>query len=234
MTDFENAAFAVFVVLLSRAILYFKLNFYIPISKVDENMGRAQERDAAASRKFYFRKEVFLAVRSGASSDTSSSGASSPLDGSPRKKEKKLKNCFPPPQLPENGILDRLPVDEEYGEFTMNEIMNGKGENFPGLLPLVDAYLNTLEIDLDNMKKIQSYLELVRRRSNGTLLTPATWIRNFVQSHPDYQKDSVVSQVINYDLLLAVDEIERGVRSAADLLPEYYKGGDKDSESMGL
>ena len=34
MTDFENAAFAVFVVLLSRAILYLKLNFYIPISKV--------------------------------------------------------------------------------------------------------------------------------------------------------------------------------------------------------
>lgn len=33
MTDFENAAFAVFVVLLSRAILHFNLNFYIPISK---------------------------------------------------------------------------------------------------------------------------------------------------------------------------------------------------------
>lgn len=34
MTDFENAAFAVFVVLLTRAILSFHLNFYIPISKV--------------------------------------------------------------------------------------------------------------------------------------------------------------------------------------------------------
>lgn len=34
MTDFENAAFAVFVVLLSRAILSFNLNFYVPISKV--------------------------------------------------------------------------------------------------------------------------------------------------------------------------------------------------------
>ena len=34
ITDFENAAFAVFVVLLSRAILYFNLNLYIPISKV--------------------------------------------------------------------------------------------------------------------------------------------------------------------------------------------------------
>lgn len=35
-TDFENAAFAVFVVLLSRAILSFNLNFYMPISKVCE------------------------------------------------------------------------------------------------------------------------------------------------------------------------------------------------------
>jgi glutamate--cysteine ligase catalytic subunit len=34
ITDFENAAFAVFVVLLSRAILSFRLNLYIPISKV--------------------------------------------------------------------------------------------------------------------------------------------------------------------------------------------------------
>jgi len=34
VTDFENAAFAVFVVLLSRAILTFNINFYVPISKV--------------------------------------------------------------------------------------------------------------------------------------------------------------------------------------------------------
>jgi len=34
ITDFENAAFAVFVVLLSRAILTFNINFYVPISKV--------------------------------------------------------------------------------------------------------------------------------------------------------------------------------------------------------
>jgi Glutamate-cysteine ligase len=34
MTDFENAAFAVFIVLLSRAIMNMNVNFYIPISKV--------------------------------------------------------------------------------------------------------------------------------------------------------------------------------------------------------
>lgn len=43
--------------------------------------------------------------------------------------------------------------------------------------------------------------------SSGSLLTPATWIRNFVRSHPAYKFDSVVSQEINYDLMKAVDEM---------------------------
>lgn len=34
MTDFENAAFSAFIVLLTRAILAFNINFYLPISKV--------------------------------------------------------------------------------------------------------------------------------------------------------------------------------------------------------
>ena len=75
LTDFENAAYIVFVVLLTRAILSFDLNFLIPISKVtsiilynfvsitvtnqmQENMARAQKRDAVRSEKFYFRKSV--------------------------------------------------------------------------------------------------------------------------------------------------------------------------------
>lgn len=44
LTDFENAAFAVFVALVSRAILFFHLNLYMPISKVDDNMQRAHAR----------------------------------------------------------------------------------------------------------------------------------------------------------------------------------------------
>lgn len=41
----------------------------------------------------------------------------------------------------------------------------------------------------------------------GSLKTPATWMREFVQSHPAYKHDSVVNQEINYDLLRAVDEM---------------------------
>ncbi|KAL9613525.1 MAG: hypothetical protein Q9204_008894, partial [Flavoplaca sp. TL-2023a] len=54
LTDFDNAAFAVFIMLLSRTILHFDLNLYMPISMVDENMERAHERDAVNRQRFYF------------------------------------------------------------------------------------------------------------------------------------------------------------------------------------
>ena len=55
MTDFENAAFATFVVLITRVILSFNLNLLIPLSKVDENLASAQKRDAVREEKFHFR-----------------------------------------------------------------------------------------------------------------------------------------------------------------------------------
>lgn len=58
ITDFENAAFSVFTVLLSQTILYFDLNIYIPISNVDKNMEIAHKKDAVINEKFYFRKDL--------------------------------------------------------------------------------------------------------------------------------------------------------------------------------
>jgi len=88
-------------------------------------MARAQQRDASVSNKFFFRKDVYTNNRSANSSVGSSSGSNTP-NGSFKKKEKKLRNCFPPPPLPEKGFVSRVPVCEEYEEMTMNEIMNGK------------------------------------------------------------------------------------------------------------
>jgi len=56
LTDFENAAFVIFITLLSRAILYYDLDLYMPLSKVDHNIQLAHKRNAAISEKFYFRK----------------------------------------------------------------------------------------------------------------------------------------------------------------------------------
>ena len=57
-TDFENTAFATFVILLTQAIRQLGLNFLIPITKVGENMDRAQHRNACLDDKFHFRQNV--------------------------------------------------------------------------------------------------------------------------------------------------------------------------------
>ena len=142
MTDFENAAFAVFVVLLTRVAMSLNLNFYLPISKVDENMQRAQYRDALRAEKFYFRKDIFLPYSSGSSS-VGSSGTSSPVESDygsngasngfhhrPPKKKKEMRNRFPEvPPLPWWYIPEE--VEDEYEEMTVTEVMTGKvGDGF--------------------------------------------------------------------------------------------------------
>jgi glutamate--cysteine ligase catalytic subunit len=49
------------VLVLSRILIHMrdKLNFYIPISKTDENFRRANLRNAAIEQKFFFRTNVF-------------------------------------------------------------------------------------------------------------------------------------------------------------------------------
>lgn len=57
-TDFENSAFATFIVLLTRTITALNLNFLITTSKLATNMDRAQHRNACLAEKFYFRQNV--------------------------------------------------------------------------------------------------------------------------------------------------------------------------------
>jgi len=57
-TDFESAAYVVFIVLTAMAIQESKLNFYMPLSKVDENMQRAHARGAVRTQRFWFRRNI--------------------------------------------------------------------------------------------------------------------------------------------------------------------------------
>lgn len=58
LTDRENAAFAVYSVLLARTLLHFQLSLYLPISLVDINLSRAQKRDAVLNDLFYTRTNI--------------------------------------------------------------------------------------------------------------------------------------------------------------------------------
>lgn len=54
LSDRENAAFACFPVLLIRALLHFRVSLLLPLSLVDDNMARAQARDAIHAQLFHF------------------------------------------------------------------------------------------------------------------------------------------------------------------------------------
>jgi len=59
LTDFENAAVVCFIVLLTRVVLSYKLCFLQPISQVDENMKKAQGRNALHEQKFFGFEMIF-------------------------------------------------------------------------------------------------------------------------------------------------------------------------------
>ncbi|CAG0920851.1 unnamed protein product [Notodromas monacha] len=201
LTDFENAAYVVFVVLLTRVILSYELNFLMPLSKVDENMKRAQRRDAVLSEKFWFRRRDLHNAA-------------------------KNQNCDENGALTPSEMCSQAPcAGPDCAEMTLNEIINGKDGEFPGLIPLMQAYLTTVEVDTDTHCTVTQYLRLIRDRASGELKTTAKWIRDFVASHASYkwnatwnEKDSVVSEDINYDLMVTCREVSEGRLHVPELL----------------
>ena len=190
MTDFENAAFAIFIVLITRAILSFDLNFYIPIPLTTQNMETAHIRDAVRNQKFHFRNDPLPPPRP-TKTNGSSSGTATPAQ-------------------PSRPPTPTGPVEDEHSPMTIDTIINGSSSPesaFPGLIPLVESYLNSVNVDVETRCELTRYLDLIRNRANGTLLTPAKWIRNFVANHQEYQHNSVVTTGMTYDLVKAVEQV---------------------------
>uniref|UniRef100_A0A8D2NII4 Glutamate--cysteine ligase n=1 Tax=Zonotrichia albicollis TaxID=44394 RepID=A0A8D2NII4_ZONAL len=187
LTDFENSAYVVFVVLLTRVILSYKLDFLIPLSKVDENMKVAQKRDAVRQGMFYFRKDICK-------------GGNVVLDG-----------CG----SAQNGTSTDA---EEYTLMSIDTIINGKEGVFPGLIPILNSYLENMEVDVDTRCSILNYLKLIKKRASGELMTVARWMREFIAQHPDYKQDSVITDEINYSLMWKCNQIAQGQAECPELL----------------
>lgn len=170
LSDFANAAFAIFSTLMVRAILAYRLNFYMPISKIDENLKIAHKRDSILNDKFNF--------------------------------------VFDPTRPIEDENVD---IHSVYRPMTINEVINGTDKNltenniqpFIGIANIIYKYLDEYgtSLSLEERKKLNTYIEFISLRASGKLQTPAHYIRTFVQSHPKYEFDSVVSEEIGFDLL---------------------------------
>ena len=227
LTDFENSAFTVFIVLLTRVILAFDLNLYIPISKVDANMQRAHSRNAAAKGKFFFRRHMAPLEEGDDGYEFKYVSMFARAAGDDQVTRSHSKSSLHDETVDSNGVSDRRKKtpfafggteENSYEEMNMEEIMCGKGDYFPGLIPLVYAYLDHIGCDSLTRKRVTTYLEFIESRAKGELVTPATWMRHFVRTHPAYKKDSVVSPEIAYDLTIACRDIGLGKLHVPELL----------------
>ncbi|CAG8448828.1 10011_t:CDS:2 [Racocetra fulgida] len=60
-------------------------------------------------------------------------------------------------------------VEDEYEQMTINEIINGNGDKFPGLNVLICRYLESVNIDIETRCQLGIYQEFVSRRAKGKL-----------------------------------------------------------------
>jgi len=179
LTDFENSAFTVFIVLLTRVIISFDLNLYIPLSRVDQNMQRAHSRDAAKRSKFFFRRHLapleegddgygvkynsmFARISNGHDTTSSSMVMSSHAADSDNVDENGVSH-----QRKKAPVAPSSNEENSYEEMTIAEIMNGKGDYFPGLIPLVLAYLEYTYCDDLTMEQMMKYMDFIPKTNDG-------------------------------------------------------------------
>ena len=216
LTAYENAAFTVAIGLISRVILFFDLNLYMPMSKVNENMETAHSRMAASQGRFFFRTNVVpLSEECGSTPDASGGESKSAASGN----------------INQDTQANRIEAMSIY-EILMGRVDDSKlggRQYFPGLVPLIHAYLDIIDCDSETRRVVDDYIEFICSRASGELITTATWMRNFVTSHPKYMFDSVISDRIAFDLLQECDAITSGKKRVPELFGIYGKFESDDN-----
>lgn len=169
----------------------------------------AQKRDAVLQGMFYFRKDICK-------------GGNAVVDGCGKA----------------TGSAEQAAVAAaaEYTLMSIDTIINGKEGVFPGLIPILNSYLENMEVDVDTRCSILNYLKLIKKRASGELMTVARWMREFIANHPDYKQDSVITDEMNYSLLLKCNQIANELCECPELLgPAFrkvkYSGSKIDASS---
>lgn len=83
------------------------------------------------------------------------------------------------------------------------------------------------------LNQICILLYLSNRRATGELMTPATWMRRFVDQHPEYQHDSVITPQIAHDLLTTCHGIGTGEIACPEILGDIVIDRVRKEDAYG-
>jgi glutamate--cysteine ligase catalytic subunit len=109
---------------------------------------------------------------------------------------------------------------DDFVELSADEIINGKSEiGLSGVAALVEEWVDRqTNISEEQKLKLHNYISLVRRRAHGSSKTNARWMRDYVRSHNDYCKDSIVPECVVYDMLKLIHDVNWGKTKCHDLV----------------
>lgn len=199
ITAFENAAITTFIILYSRIVLNYDVNFIIPMSQNDINFNNAHINDYVNQGKFFWRTNGI--------------------------KENYKTTIIKNSNYKKNGDLDSSYINQSSDsqhiqQLSLAQILGGT-EDYKGLIPLMKEYVNE-NYDKDSHKTLNQHLDFLMARSEGKLMTDAQYIRSLVLRHPKYKKDSVVSQEIAYDVVNRILKVQNGELYPSELFGDGY------------
>lgn len=182
ITPFENICMIHLVMILYHIFMKNLYNFVIPITKVDENFEKAYKIDGINTEKFWWRVNCF---------DKNSINNLNSTDANFNYEEDAQKNI---------KLL------------TINEIFNGsKAYNYPGILNIIRKDIMNDISDKNKQTELIKFVDYFERKTKGELWTDAKYIRKFINDHPKYNKNSIISEEINFDLITHILDIQNGV-----------------------
>lgn len=159
----------------------------------------ARKRDALRNGRFWFRKDVCINENV---YDRFGSRIRTP--DTPELNERLL--------FSKRTACDEQNLNSCCTQLTINEIINGTGNNttdqFPGLIPMLNFYLDSIDINAKTRCQLNNYLNLISKRAEGKLPTAAQLIRRFVIKHNEYKQDSVITNGIAFDLLKLISKLQ--------------------------
>ncbi|KAK6460636.1 glutamate--cysteine ligase [Scheffersomyces coipomensis] len=215
LTDFENAAYSNFISLLSKAIIKFKPNFYIPISKIELNMKLAHNVDSVLDEKFWFKALDQWNLNNNDFIGYDLSWFDRFIYEGNDELGKEGEVYMNGTITPTSNTIESITDVDDGGitqKYSINEIINGT-DKFPGLIRLVIKVIATDLLPTDQshhcdseelarkLITIKHYLLLISNRANGKIPTIAHWLRSKVLQSHLYKQDSKVSEELNYNLI---------------------------------
>ena len=128
-------------------------------------------------------------------------------------------NCFESININDDKFNYKEDEEKNIKLLSIDEILNGAKEyNYPGLINVIkDEIKKNLDYNDIVKNEMLKFVNYIERKAKGEIWTDAKYIRKFVREHPKYNKDSIITEEINYDLINHLLDIQNGIIKPKEL-----------------